>query len=129
MANWPLWQPFGWLQFGCSCPKRLHSSPDTQELLPVEGTSTLRQNVQGKYTPVFQQRAPDSVFAKAGRRVCYIYLSWSKSNRKHRCGETMATGMDAIAVNLCDLLSSQMRMDGGIPVVPIGRRMRAQPRL
>lgn len=36
------------------------------------------------------------------------------------------TWMDAISVNLFDPLSSQMRMDGGIPDVLIGRWMSTQ---
>lgn len=38
----------------------------------------------------------------------------------------METWMDAISVNLFDPLSSQMRMDGGIPDVLIGRWMSVQ---
>lgn len=87
-------------------------------------------NVQGRYISLVHQRAPDSVFAKAGRRV-YATFTYPgvKVTESIDVERTMETRMDAIAVNLCDLLSPQMKMDGGIPVVPIRRWMRAQPRL
>lgn len=130
MANWPLWQPFCRLSFGCSCLKRLHSSADPPGLLLFGGTSPLTQNVQGEYIPLFHQRAPDSAFAKAGGRVYVTFIyPGVKVTESIDVERTMETRMDAIAVNLCDLLSPQMRMDGGILVVPIGRWMRAQPRL
>ena len=41
-------------------------------------------------------------------------------------GQDEKTWMDAISVNLFDPLSPQMRMDGGIPDVLIGRWMSVQ---
>lgn len=75
-------------------------------------------------------RGRQSAFAKAGRRVYVTFIyPGVKVTESIDVERTMETRMDAIAVNLCDLLSPQMRMDGGIPVVPIGRWMRVQPRL
>lgn len=73
-------------------------------------------------------RGRQSAFAKAGRRVYVTFIyPGVKVTESIDVERTMETRMDAIAVNLCDLLSPQMRMDGGIPVVPIGRWMRVQP--
>lgn len=58
--------------------------------------------------------------------------SRSRSNRgtldvgNEREKKKMQTWMDAISVNLFDPLPSQMRMDGGIPDVLIGRWMSVQ---
>lgn len=68
-----------------------------------------------------------------GDTTIHLHLKYpspqsSKSNRKgyKMWGKKDKTWMDAISVNLFDPFSSQMRMDGGIPDVLIGRWMSVQ---